>query len=445
MLSLRYFFRLTKAFIFKFKFLITIGSLLGILFFFLIFTLGPKIVPTKTEKIGVTGRYLTENLPYPILIMITDGLTRLLEDGTVEPSLAKSWFTPDKGKTWIFTVNDELQWHDGTRVKSYDIHYEFSDVEVEYTDENTITFKLQQPFSLFPVIVSKPTFKAGLLGTGDWSVKSISLNGNYIQELLLENKGDDKTKKGKLLYKFYPTEDATKLAFKLGEIDYIENLLNSSPFNTWENVDIKQEINTNQVVVVIFNNKDKILSEKKLRQALVYAVDKENMNGPRAISPISPNSWAYNPKVKEYGVSVQRAKELIDELPSEIKENLHIKLVSAPSLLTTAESIALQWKEAGVDTLVQVSSVIPSDFQAYLTIFDIPPDPDQYSMWHSTQQNTNISSFIDPRIDKLLEDGRSELFLEERKIIYMDFQRFLLEDLPAAFLYHPTYFDIIRK
>ena len=52
-----------------------------------------------------------------------------------------------------------------------------------------------------------------------------------------------------------------------------------------------------------------------------------------------------------------------------------------------------------------------------VVIFDIPEDPDQYSIWHSTQDATNITHYESPRIDKLLEDGRSEIDTESRRKI----------------------------
>jgi len=132
-------------------------------------------------------------------------------------------------------------------------------------------------------------------------------------------------------------------------------------------------------------------------------------------------------------------------VPGELKENLSIGLVTTPALISIAEEISRQWKEIGINTFVQITAGIPQEFQAYLAIFDIPTDPDQYSIWHSTQTTTNISRYENPRIDKLLEDGRVELDLEERRKIYLDFQRFLIEDSPAVFLYHPASYTILRK
>jgi peptide/nickel transport system substrate-binding protein len=436
MLKIRYILRLTRAFISRFKGLIFVGIFFGILSFFFFRFVGPSFLGKKVERIGITGRFRVDNLPQNILELIGDGLTYVGKDGIVEPNLAASWETADKGKTWTFHLKEGLTWQDGKRLTSQTINYQFSDVEVEKPDQKTIIFKLKESFTPFPTVVSKPIFKKGLLGTGDWKVIKASLAGSYVQTLILQN--DQKFKK---VYKFYPTEERAKLAYKLGQVDTLIDVFNPQPFESWKNTIIKKEIKTNQIVTVFFNTQDKLLSEKSLRQALNYAIDKQGFNGERAISPISPNSWAYNPQVKQYNYNPQRARDLLGDLDQ--KDELEIKLVSSPILLPVAEKIADYWQTVGIKTVVQVSSVIPSQFQAYLAILDIPKDPDQYSIWHSTQGATNISKFQNPRIDKLLEDGRVEVDMEERKKIYLDFQRFITEELPAAFLYHPTTYDIL--
>ncbi|HLD24400.1 MAG TPA: hypothetical protein VJB96_00640, partial [Patescibacteria group bacterium] len=75
---------------------------------------------------------------------------------------------------------------------------------------------------------------------------------------------------------------------------------------------------------------------------------------------------------------------------------------------------------------------------------DVPSDPDQYPFWHSTQSQTNVTGYSNVKIDKLLEDGRSELDQEKRKLIYADFQRRLVEDAPAIFLYYAKLYSIKR-
>ncbi len=440
MLTLRYLIRLIAAFLGRFKGLLFLSFALGILSFIILRILGPTLFSQSTEKIGITGRYRADNLPDSIISKVGDGLTKVDESGVVEPSLASSWETPDKGKTWFFYLRDDIYWQDGKQVTSDTIKYDFSDVEIETPDEKTIVFKLQNAFSPFPTVVSKPTFKKGLLGTGEWRVKKITVAGGYTQELILTNK-----KEGKIIYRFYPTEERAKLAYKLGYIDRLINLYDPTPLDTWKTVKTVKESNNSQVVSVFFNVQDRYLSEKSLRQALVYAIDNKSFDEERAYGPLSPASWAYNPQVKTYSYDKLRAKELINELDEEQIKDLEIKLVTTPILLPTAERIAKYWEAIGVKTVLQVSSGIPIDYQALLAVIEIPKDPDQYSMWHSTQASTNISNYQNPRIDKLLEDGRAELTIVERSKIYLDFQRFLVEDSPAAFLYHSPAYTISRK
>jgi peptide/nickel transport system substrate-binding protein len=123
---------------------------------------------------------------------------------------------------------------------------------------------------------------------------------------------------------------------------------------------------------------------------------------------------------------------------------LSLNLSVSPLLIDKAEIVAECWRNVGLNVNLQVVSAIPTDYQAFLAILDIPEDPDQYSLWHSTQESTNITHYQDVRIDKLLEDGRSEIGTESRKKIYLDFQRYLLEDAPAAFLYYPTTYSVAR-
>jgi len=437
--SIRYFFRLTLAFLSRFKALIAIGIGLGILIFLILNIILPKFGGWETRRIGLSGRYNTNTLPNNILNMIGNGLTALDKNGNVIPNMAASWSTPDKGKTWTFKLKDGLFWQDGKAVISKDIQYQFSDATVTYPDNQTIAFILLNPYSAFPSVVTKPVFRSGLLGTGEWKAKNLNLVGDFVDQITLEN-----SKKQRIIYKFYPTEARLKLAFELGEVDEVSDLIDPTPLLSWQKVKIIQNTDKGEYVALFFNMNDKAVGDKNLRQALAYATHKNNLGGERAISPIPENSWAYNPQVKQYTYDQEKAKSMIDALPDAEKNNLNIILTTSPLLLPQAEAVQKDWEAAGVKTTLQVISNVPASYQALLAIFDAPDDPDQYSIWHSTQVQTNITHYSNPRIDKLLEDGRTTLNIEDRKQIYLDFQRFLVEDSPAIFLYYPTTFTIDR-
>ena len=80
----------------------------------------------------------------------------------------------------------------------------------------------------------------------------------------------------------------------------------------------------------------------------------------------------------------------------------------------------------------------------FLGDFPVLNDPDQYTLWHS-RQPTNITNYKNLRIDKLLEDGRQTSNQNDRKIIYNDFQKYLIDDMPAIFLYFPYTFSLTRN
>lgn len=445
MRSIRYWIRIISSFISRFKGILFIGLISGVLIFIFFTLLYPRLFLQKTEYIGLAGRYQTDTLPREILSLIGEGLTSINEEGTAVPGLAESWESTEQGRVWTFKLKQNLQWQDGTPVTSENIQYSFEDVEIERPDESTIVFMLDNIFSPFPVVVSQPTFKRGLLGTGEWEVKKIDLSGTFVSQLDLVNKNGDRK-----IYRMFPTEDQAKTAFKLGEIDQLIDMLEPEPINEWSMVTVDEDIRYGRFVGLFLNNENPVLGgvdAKPLRQALSYAIDKNSFGLPRAKSPISSQSWAYNPQVKDYAYDQERAKELFDNgVPDEMKENIEIKLATIPALLDVAEKIAKDWEAIGVKTVVQVTPGLPTEYEAFLAIYDIPPDPDQYSTWHSLQVGaTNISKYSNPRIDTLLEAGRQELNVDERRRIYLDFQRFLLEDAPAIFLYHPVSYTINRK
>lgn len=434
---MKFYIKLLIAFFRKFKGVIITSILVGAgLFLFLLYIL-PKIAITNTKKIGYTGRYTIDNLPYEISSLIGQGLVTVTDNYDITPLLSKSWSIEESGKRWIFNIKDNVYWQDKKPFSAKEINYNFSDVSVN-AEKNQITFELKDPYIPFIVLLEKPIFKKGLLGTGEWKVTNLSVKGEFIQNIEIAKDHE------KRVIKYYPTEEQTKFAFKMGEVNAVNNLSSIQPFNDWNDVKIEENIKNDQVVVIFFNTMDPYLTDKNFRLALNYAIDK-NLFKNRAIGPINPKSYFYNPQVKSYDFDPDKAKDLLKASKTERPKDYVLKIISTPNLIDTADKISKMWRDIGINSNVLVSSVIPSDYQALMTIYNIPKDPDQYSLWHSTQTQTNITKYKNIRIDKLLEDGRVELNKEERKKIYLDFQRFLVEDSPAIFLYHPIWYNISRK
>ena len=211
----RFFYVLAYAFWQKQKKLIILSSLVGIVCFILLPKIFYILLTRQEQRIGLVGKFSSTELPLEIQHLLSDGLTRLEKDGSVSPGLADSWEVSSDGKEYIFILKDNLFWQDGKPVKAADINYNFSDVAAQVIDEKKIKFSLKEPFSPFPVIVSRPIFKKGLIGAGKYQIKAIKKNGQTVEQLKLSPK---------LTFRFYPTEAAARTAFKLGEIDVISQL-----------------------------------------------------------------------------------------------------------------------------------------------------------------------------------------------------------------------------
>lgn len=427
---------ITTGFLRKHGKLLLLGIVAGIL---LTITLPPLLVSfqkrTSVVTVGIVGRYRARELPEEVVSMISEGLTTTDEVGSAKPGLASSWTVSDDGLVYTFILDPTRRWHDGTLVKSTDIQVPVENVTVETVDEQTIRFVLREPFAPLPTILSRPVFKQGLVGVGSHRVRRIKKNGEFVERLDLV--APDGTT---VAYRFYRTSQELVTALKLGEIDVASDLTSVAGVPDWNEFVVEPTLQRHRYLAVFFNTKDPFLEETSYRQALSYAIPGKPDDQSRALSPIHPSSWAYNPQVKPYTTDMDQARELltsVDDLPN-------LELLTYVPYLPTAEAIAASWAELGVKTTVRVATSPPTEFQALLIGQEIPVDPDQYTLWHSTQP-TNISRFSDFRIDKLLEEGRKTLDQEKRMEIYRDFQRFLLEDAPAAFISHVTTYTVRRK
>lgn len=392
-----------------------------------------------TNRIGIDGFYTAEKLPENISQLISYGLTINSENNKplISP-LVKSLDIQNNNKDYIFVLNQNIKWHNNKKFTASDVDYKIKGITITPVSDYQLKISLENQFSPILSLLNKPFFKKNLIGLGSYKVKQVTYQKGYIKTLKLKPIDN---KLSQLYYRFYSNEKDLINAFKIGEVDQIEISQLPQDFSQWHDTQISQNIQTNEKYSAIFLNTKK-MENKQLRQALAYATPKTKDKNERCLGPISPNSWAYNPSVKEYAFNATRAKELFEKNKIE-KINLS---VNDRTLLPIAEEIKSSWQNIlKINTTITIESQIDTqNFDALLTYGGIPHDPDQYYFWHSTQTNTNLTKLNNSRIDKLLEEGRQTLDPQERKRIYQDFQKFLLEESPAIFLSYPTTYTITR-
>lgn len=443
---------LIQSFLTRYKRQYLAAFLLGSITVLVVWQAGPTLyrifLPTR-EYIGVVGQYEPTKLPVSIEEKISEGLVNISETGEIIPGLATNWEVNKEGTLYFFHLKDTINWHDGTHFTAHDVNYQFKEVVIAPGDSYILKIELAEPFAPLPTLLTRPLLKAGLNGVGEYRVVSIDLIGNIVQKLILKPFDDPQTKdineasdKPILEYRFYSSPSKALLAYKLGEIDSIENLSSGTIIPNEPNTSVSESVQHDRFMGLFFNLEKEALASKAFRQALSYATP--TMNGSQALSPIPSTSWAHNGTVKEYKFNQDLAKTLLEKADVPASE-VNLTLSTFAEYLDTAQNIATSWNEIGVHTEVKVVQAFPYDYDVFLGVQEIPPDPDQYALWHSTQHQTNVTRYNNPKIDKLLEEGRKEIDRDKRLAIYLDFQRYLAEDVPARPLIHPTVYGIHRK
>ncbi len=396
-----------------------------------------KKINHPVQKIGIEGLFTSSSLPLEISQKISFGLTINTGNNKFNISpLVKSLDIQNDQTQYYFELNPDIKWHSKQSLKSSDFNYKIAGLKISFPDSNHLIIQTEKPFAPIFSTLSQPLIKKNFDGLGEFEVDSFQYQDGYLKNLSLRSRGSA------LLYRFYQNETDLVNAFKIGEVDQIETSSTPENLNNWPKINITKNIKTDERYLAIFINTEKF-SNKQFRQALAYATPKTKDLNERALSPISPSSWAYNPDVKEYAFNEARAKELIKDNPI---ESINLTY-NDRRLIDLADDIKKSWEEIlGIKVNAQISNQIDTqNYDVILAYGSILNDPDQYLFWHSTQTTTNITKINHPPIDKLLEEGRQTFDQQERKKIYLEFQKILLEESPTIFLKYPILYTISRN
>jgi peptide/nickel transport system substrate-binding protein len=407
-----------------------------------------KLIFNKQESIGLSGNYDFTNLPDEIMTKVSNGLVTINEKGEIVPVLANSWEVKDSGKQYRFYLKNNLLWNDDKKFTASDVNYQFTDVKIKVVDKNIVDFFLNKPLNIFPTYLSKPLVRPPLIGiAGFYKLGKYRIVNGYLTDLtLVPNTKDLLTIK----YKFYNNESDLVTAYKKGEINKMTLTKKSvaDTFLNWKNSKIVKSVDYTRLLTLFFNNKEKLFANKDIKDAFAMMIDYQKLadSGELARGPIAPISWAYNPDLKTNNYDIETATKIIkNEITA--TESAQLNLLTSYDYYDAADSIAGEIKKTGLKVDINmISYEHPDNFDLLLVFWKVPRDPDQYYFWHSTQtQGGNIGNYQNVKIDKLLEDGRSTINIEERSKFYQEFQKVIQGDPPALFLYYPYVYTIERK
>ncbi len=224
-----------------------------------------------------------------------------------------------------------------------------------------------------------------------------------------------------------------------------------------------------------FNLKNELFKDKRIRKALAYAIDRQTMVqgivlglGQPITGPFPVTSWAYNSAVQPMPYDAERAKALFAECGWKPDASGRLMKDGKPfsfTLMTNqgnkvrelcAEVIQQQLKKAGIDVTIRIMEwstfihqyIDKKNFDALVMGWQLGRDPDNYAMWHSSQQKEgqyNFCGYANPQVDRWLVEARGTFDIPKREALYHKIHAQIADDLPYIFLYCPDELVAIHK
>ncbi|MFL0506203.1 ABC transporter substrate-binding protein [Ureibacillus sp. 179-F W5.1 NHS] len=423
-------------------------------------------------------------LVYNKLVSYETGPNVDYTDYNVVPDLAERWEVSEDGKVYTFYLR-EAYWHDkepvnGRQVTADDViatmetiinlpgHQAslLSEVEsITAKDPQTVVFTLKQPFAPFLNFMANHFMwilpKEGVEGKYDLATDAIG-TGPFVLEKWEDNvqatfkKNPTYYEEGKpyldeVIFKVVPDQGSRIAAFRTGQADTIGSL---SP------EELDQLIKTNPDITVFealfatqeqlyLNMEKEPFNDLKVRKAISMAIDRQSMvkaiyGGGETSGPVNPSlgDWSLpleeREKLQPY--NPEEAKKLLEEAgyPDGFDTTLMVTNGYGEQLVRVAQWISEDLRNIGINAEIEVveyatyfSERWPNvDYDmgvGYQTYFQ---EPDE---WLRTQLHTNGArnwyNISDPELDKMLDEQRLILDVDQRREYVHDIQRYVLENL----------------
>ena len=426
-----------------------------------------------------------------IRVQIYDRLMDLDDNGVPQPMLAESWERPDD-KTIIFHLRKGVKFHNGDEMKASDVKFsleralaspEVSHIltgisAVEVLDDYTVKVTTEKPMAAIlnnlahttiAILSEKATKEAGdkfgqnPIGTGPYKFVSWQSGDRVTLEAFPEYwQGEAPVKN--VVFRNIVEETNRTIGLETGELDIIYDIQGMDK-NKLKDDDRFVVIEGPQVSMTYlgFNMKKAPYDNPKVREAISYAIDQKPIidtvflgAGEPANSIIGPNVWGYY-DVEKYTQDIEKAKALLAEAgyPNGFKAKIWVN--DNPVRRDTAVILQDQLKQIGIDLAIEtvewgafLDGTARGDHEMFLLGWGtVTRDPD-YGMYELISTATmgaagNRSFYSNPTVDKLLEEGKTELDPEKRKAIYKEIQEIIRKDIPMYMIIYPLQNVVTQK
>ncbi|MFG1695261.1 ABC transporter substrate-binding protein [Nonomuraea sp. NPDC049309] len=323
-------------------------------------------------------------IPQALLVNVYEGLVKLDQDGKIVPLLAEKWDISDDRKTYTFTLRKGVKFSSGAPFTADDVVFSLDRVktdwklkiksqldvidDVEKKDDGTAVVTLKRPsngflyamatrlgamFSRTGVddLANKPV-GTGPYVLGDWRRgDSIRLDAN-------PSYWGAKPALSSITLKYFKDATAMNNALLTGGIDVIssvqapESLQQFADPNRFETV----EGTTNGEVVLSMNNGRPPFDDKKVRQAVRYAIDHKALldtawagRGQLIGSMVPPTDPWYEDRTGDYPYDPAKAKQLLGGKTYNVK----MRIPNLPYAVSSAQVVKSQLAQVGINAEIE--------------------------------------------------------------------------------------------
>ena len=472
---------------------------------------GEVVLPIGGDPTSLNPILTTDAMSSGVWENIYNGLLRTNEKRELIGDLAQDWSVSADNLTITFRIRQGIKWHDGVKFTAQDVKFTYDTImHADYTGVRAKDFKVVQSITCpddYTLVMKLSSVDASLLskltigvipkhifaghpiaqlrehpasrkpiGTGPFKLKEW-VSGQYI---VLDRNPDyfwsgNEPYLEQVRFRFYTDTQATVAALQAGDIDYMGAIPVDEIDFIKQNYATKYSFHDtkgNGYWYIGMKQDNPIFSNKNVRQALAYGLDRTNIVSAlykgygtviNADKPISAG-WAYNPNLNTYAFNTEKAKQLLaaagwNKVGSDgirtnaAGERLSFTLISASGNQTRENLLQIiknQWNAIGVEAKIELFEISvyydkldAGDFEIYQWGWNLGLDPDNFIFWHSTSgfdekgilQGYNDVGFSNKRVDELIEKARGTFNQEIRRQCYWEIQEILNEELPYVFLY----------
>lgn len=426
--------------------------------------------PSSTNPINTSDRWgLT------LTNFIYSPLVRVEADGSYVNELADFYEIAADGLSITVKLRQDVKWSDGELFNADDVVFTYDQkikeenggadglfingqpVRVEKVDDYTVQFILPAVSApaldnivtetyIIPehIFKSEPDFSVSQLtatpvGTGPYKFVEYK-HGEYIKLVANEYYYKGKAEIDNIVLRIIESADTTKVALQTGEVD-AAFVLPSDIKDLDKDTVTTYAYSENRIGYLGFNTSTESLKDVKVRQALLFALNKDELNQaayldkeyfetPYSFLPVA-NPYTTE-KVEKYEQNIEIAKKLLAEAGvNKLTVNLGYNASDAAQTLQATliqqqlSTIGVTVELAGGDStalFTELKKEGSTTYDLFLGGYIMGNDPDQYARLFRTGGASNYFKLSSPEVDGLFEKGAVELDLKKRELIYDQLQ-----------------------